>query len=61
MQSITDYPYVKGPIKPLGLLLAQNLPFALLDRAQRNVGPHRLILQINVIGMIHWIVVILES
>nr|AKN37673.1 hypothetical protein [Vibrio splendidus] len=53
MQSITDYPHVKGPIKPLGLLLAQNLPFALLDRAQRHGGLHRLILQMNVIGMIH--------
>lgn len=61
MQSITAYPHVKGPIKPLGLFLAQNLPFALLDRAQRNGGPHRLILQMNVIGMIHWVVVILES
>ncbi|CAK2104124.1 hypothetical protein VPHK348_0026 [Vibrio phage K348] len=53
MQSIADYPHVKGPIKPLGLLLAQNLPFALLDRAQRHGGLHRLILQMNVIGMIH--------
>lgn len=61
MQSIADYPHVKGPIKPLGLLLAQNLPFTLLDRAQRHGGLYRLILQINVIGMIHWIVVILES
>ncbi|CAK3506130.1 conserved hypothetical protein [Vibrio crassostreae] len=61
MQSITDYPHVKGPIKPLGLLLAQNLPFALLDRAQRYGGLHRLILQMYFIGMIHWIVVILES
>ncbi len=48
MQSITDYPHVKGPIKPLGLLLAQNLPFALLGRAKRHGGPHRLILQMNV-------------
>lgn len=61
MQSITDYPHVKGPIKPLCLFLAQNLPFALLGRAKRYGGLHRLILQINVIKMIHWVVVILES
>lgn len=61
MQSITDYPRVKGSIKPLGLLLAQNLPFALLGRAKRHGGLHRLILQMDVIGMIHLIVVTLES